>query len=181
MTRLFTALEIPDDTAMQLGFMQAGLENARWVEREALHITLRFIGEVDGAHQAAIHEALAQINARPFSITLAGIGSFGNRRPRAVWAGVKENNGLKFLQQVIERACQRAGLEPEQRKFTPHVTLARLKDVKRARVETYMASHNLYRIEPFDVTRFVMFSSKPSHGGGPYVADQTYPLTEDIS
>jgi len=180
MTRLFVALDIPDDIATELTFMQGGLENARWIDRHAFHITLRFIGNVDGVLKTAIHEALDQIKAAPFTISLSGIGSFGRRKPRAVWAGVKENNELGALQQAIERACQRTGLEPEQRAFTPHVTLARLRDAKRHQVEAYTASHNLYRTDPFTVTGFVLFSAKTSHGGGPYVAEQIYPL-EDVS
>lgn len=178
MTRLFVALEIPDDIAIELAFMQGGLEHARWVEREAFHITLRFIGNVDGPHEDAIHTALSQINAQPFSLSLSGIGSFGRDRPRAVWAKVKESEELKALQQTIERACQRTGLEPEQRAFTPHVTLARLKGTKRHQVEAYIADHNLYRTQPFEVKHFVLFSAKTSHGGGPYVAEQSYPLDE---
>jgi len=178
MTRLFIALEIPDDISTDLAFMQGGLENARWVERSAFHVTLRFIGEADGVQEATIHDALGQIKAKPFSISLAGISSFGNRKPRSVWAGVPENEKLYHLQEAIERACIKAGLEPEQRKFTPHVTIARLKDGIRRQVEAYTASHNLFRTDPFDVTRFILFSSKPSRGGGPYVAEQTYPLEE---
>ena len=127
MMRLFVALSLPEGVAAGLLALQGGVPGARWSTREQLHLTLRFIGEVDGRGAAAIDDALASIRAPRFTLQLKGVGEFGGKNPRALWAGVRDESPVLHLQRKIESAVQRAGIQPEERKFSPHVTLARLR------------------------------------------------------
>jgi RNA 2',3'-cyclic 3'-phosphodiesterase len=180
MIRLFTALEIPTSAAERLCTLQSGLQNARWISPENFHITLRFIGDVSEDTAFEVDEALSQIHAQPFDLHLDGLGSFGHSKPHALWAGVAESEPLRALQARQEVAMQKLGLAPEPRKYTPHVTLARLN--KRATnagdVMRYIEHRNLFSTLPFEMTRFVLFSARNSKGGGPYVAERTYDLEE---
>ena len=131
---------------------------------------------VGGELDLRVEEAL-QVVARPFRIRLKGIGIFGGNKPHALYVGVAaEGEDLKRLQATHERICQMLGLPPEQRKFTPHMTIARLKDTRLDGLHHYIASHNLYESRPFEVSRFVLFSSRPSRGGGPYAIEEAYSL-----
>lgn len=176
MPRLFTGIEIPPDVAMSLSMLRGGLPGARWIDHENYHITLRFIGDVDDdvAHEAAA--ALDQVKRRAFDLHFEGVDAFGGRRPRAVFASVALSQELLELQAEQERLMQRIGLEPEGRKYTPHVTLARLRESSSRDVANYLATRGLFRTPSFRVSRFVLFSSRASTGGGPYVIEESYPL-----
>lgn len=176
MPRLFTGLEIPEDVAFDLFLMQGGIGGARWIDRESYHITLRFIGDIDEGLAREIGYELEGVEARPFELRLSGCGVFGGNKPHTLYAGVEENAGLRRLQAIHERICQLLGLAPEQRKFAPHVTLARLKEPDSQALHRFIASHNLYKSRVFDVARFVLFSSRPSRGGGPYAVEESYKL-----
>ena len=175
--RLFTALAIPDDVAHSLFLIQAGVPGARWQRREQLHMTLRFIGEVDGREAAAVDDALAAIAAPAFTLALKGVGSFGGRIPRDLWVGAAPNEALIHLQRKIEIALHRVGLESDARKFTPHITLARLKHSPPGAVADYLADHALYASAPFAVTAFGLYSSKLTSDGSIYRVEREYGLT----
>jgi 2'-5' RNA ligase len=174
--RLFTALAIPDAVAETLWSMQAGVPGARWQKREQLHLTLRFIGEVDGREAAAIDDALVAISAPSFPLALKAVGSFGGRTPRDLWAGVTPSESLKHLQRKIESALQRIGLEPEARKFVPHVTLARLKAAQGGLVADYLTDHARYVSPAFQVESFCLYSSQLTSDGSIYCVEREYPL-----
>jgi len=174
--RLFVALPVPDDVAQGLMLLQGGVPGARWLNRDQLHLTLRFIGEVDGVQAADIDDALAGISAPGFTLELHSVGSFGGRDPRQLWAGVRPNEALMHLQRKIETALQRIGLAPEPRKFSPHVTLARLKASPRAKLMEYLSAHALYASAPFAVNAFELCSSRLTPNGSLYVAERAYPL-----
>jgi 2'-5' RNA ligase len=176
MARLFTALEIPPEIALDLDMMRGGIAGARWIDRENYHITLRFMGEVDGATYRELRAALDGVRGAPLRMALRGVGSFGGRKPHSLWAGVAENPALRELQMAQERLCQQLGLAPEPRKFFPHVTIARLRQARVGDVETYILGHSLYQSPLFETGRFVLMSSRPSRGGGPYALEETYPL-----
>lgn len=176
MPRLFTGLEIPEDVAFDLFLMQGGISGARWIDRDSYHVTLRFIGDIDDGLAREIGYELDAVEAKPFRLQLAGCGVFGGNKPHALFAAVEENAELRRLQAIHERICQLLGLPPESRKFAPHVTLARLKDADLRSLHAFLASHSLYRSRPFEVARFVLFSSRPSRGGGPYAVEQSYKL-----
>ncbi|HUO91673.1 MAG TPA: RNA 2',3'-cyclic phosphodiesterase [Rhizomicrobium sp.] len=174
--RLFVALALPDVVAEGLSMLQAGVPGAHWQTREQLHLTLRFIGEVDGRDATAADDALSLIEAPRFSLALKGVGEFGGKTPHALWAGVRDKEQVTFLQRKIETALQRAGLPPEQRKYLPHVTLARLKGSPCGRVMDFLTDHALYASQPFDVEAFILYSSVLTPNGSIYRAEKAYRL-----
>ena len=132
MPRLFTGLEIPTSVAQSLAMMRGGLPGARWIDPENYHLTLRFVGDIDDALAREIAGLLGRVQRGSFELRFEGLSSFGGRKPRAVVAAVTPVAPLMELQAEQERLLQRLGLEPEGRKYTPHVTLARLRELRRA-------------------------------------------------
>lgn len=178
MPRLFTGLEIPADIALDLQIMQGGIPGARWLDPANFHLTLRFIGDIDAGLAREVALELDGVQSRPLQLTLKGMGLFGGNKPHSIYAGVAENAELRRLHDAHERLCQVLGLGPEGRKFTPHVTLARLKDPDPRALQRWIEVHNLYRSTTFDVPRFVLFSSRPLKGGGPYAVEEAYALAQ---
>ena len=176
MPRLFTGIEIPPDVAMSLSMLRGGLPGARWIDAENYHVTLRFIGDVDDGVAREVAATLDQVKRRAFDLHFDGLDAFGGRKPRAVVASVASSQALIELQAEQERLMQRLGLVPEGRKFSPHVTLARLREASSRQVADYLAVRGPFRSAPFQVGRFVLFSSRDSVGGGPYVVEAAYPL-----
>ncbi len=176
MLRLFTGLELPEDVALDLKMMQGGITGARWIDAQSFHITLRFIGDIDLGLGREVALALDRLETKPMTITIKSIDVFGGNKPHAIIAHVEENAELRRLQLAQERLCQMLGLEPEPRKFIPHVTLARLKEAEPRALQRFIESHALYRSAPFVVERFVLFSSRPSRGGGPYAVEEIYDM-----
>lgn len=176
MPRLFTALEVPRDAALSLSLLRGGLPGARWVDGENFHITLRFFGDVEGHVADEIADALDRVRRHAFTMSLSGVGAFGGKKPHALWAGVTASPDLSALQAEIERRCQRLGLPADPRKFVPHVTLARLRNVGPHEVAAYLSSRGNFSTAPFRVSRFVLMSARESTGGGPYVVEEAWPL-----
>jgi RNA 2',3'-cyclic 3'-phosphodiesterase len=176
--RLFVALEIPREVRERLATLQGGVPGARWASDEQMHLTLRFIGEVDENVAHDIDDALGGIRAPSFVLELAGVGEFGGKKPRALWAGVRANDALLHLQKKIETALQRIGLPPEERKFSAHVTLARMRAAPREKVVQFLTHHALFASGPFAVESFALFSSHLGSGGSVYHQERVYPLTE---
>ena len=176
--RLFVAIALPEDVRDRLAALQHGVPGARWVAPENLHLTLRFIGEVDGHQAQDIDAALTGVHVPSFPLTLAGVGHFGcNAKTRSLWAGVEAGEPLKRLQAKVEQALQRAGVEPKGGKFKPHVTLARFKSNPGARLYDYLSRHALFRTQPFMAEHFVLYSSFLSQSGAIYRAEADYDLT----
>lgn len=178
MPRLFTALEIPRSAAMSLSLLRGGLPGARWIDVENYHITLRFIGDVDNRTADEIVDRLDRIDRPEVSLRLSGTGFFGGKKPHSLWAGVEPSPNLAALQADIERLCQRIGLPPDSRKFTPHVTLARLRSARLDDVVHYLSGRGDFRTPTFTASRFVLLSSRDSVGGGPYLTEDIFPLRE---
>ncbi len=177
MPRLFTGLEIPADVGFALSLKRGGLTGARWIDTENYHITLRFIGDVDHTTADDVADSLDRLaNSLRFTVRLTHLGTFGGDKPRALYAGVEPSEALSRLQAAQERVLQRAGLPAEGRKFVPHVTLARLRGVGAEEVARFIAEAGRFESISFPIGRFVLFSSRDSVGGGPYVVEQTYPL-----
>src|SRR5580693_7683657 len=179
MPRLFTALEIPPHVAQSLAMMRGGLPGARWIDPANYHLTLRFIGDIDDALAHEIALMLGRVRRMAFELRLDRLLSFGGRKPRAVVAAVSPIAVLMELQAEHERILQRLGLEPEGRKYTPHVTLARLRESSSQQVADYLSARGHFRSASFAVSRFVLFSSRASTGGGPYIVEEAYPLATD--
>lgn len=176
MPRLFTAIEIPESVAFALSAHRGGLPGARWIEPADYHLTLRFLGDVDKRTAREIADALDSVRGYAFELTIESLGAFGGDRPRSIHAEVGANPVLAELQEEHERAARRAGLPLEARKFTPHVTLARLRGVGPGAVADWLAMQGRIARQRFTVERFVLFSSRASVGGGPYIAEEFYPL-----
>lgn len=177
MPRLFTALEIPRDAALSLSLLRGGLPGARWIDVENYHLTLRFIGDIEGHLADEIVDALDRVHRPSFSLALTGVGAFGGKKPHAVWAGVSASPDLTALQGEIDRICQRLGVPADPRKFTPHVTLARLRNSSPLDVAQYLSARGNFSTLPFRVGRFVLMSSRDSVGGGPYIVEEAWPLS----
>lgn len=176
MPRLFTALEIPRDAALSLTLLRGGLPGARWVDPENYHLTLRFFGDVEGHVADEIAHALDRVKRPAFQIALSSVGSFGGKKPHSIWAGVSASPDLVALQGEIDRIVRRLGLPADQRKFTPHVTIARLRNAAVGEVAKYLSARGNFRTQLFRVSRFVMMSSRESVGGGPYVVEEAWQL-----
>jgi 2'-5' RNA ligase len=181
MPRLFTGVEIPADIAERLALLRGGLAGARWIDRDNYHMTLRFIGDVDMVAAEAVAEGLSRVRRRPFAVRFTGVGALGTRKPHTVVATVEPSASLIELQAEHERILQRIGLPPEGRKFTPHVTLARLRHGSDRDLAEYLSLRGGFAAGPFEVGRFVLFSSKDSVGGGPYVVEEAYELARQAA
>ncbi len=181
MPRLFTALEIPRDAALSLSLMRGGLPGARWIDVENYHITLRFIGDVDARMADDLVHQLDRIRSPAFQIRLSGVGCFGAKKPHAIWAGVARSEPLNALQSEVARACNRIQVPPDPRKFTPHVTLARLKGASDAAAANWLSARGNFSSISFPSRRFVLMSSRDSVGGGPYVVEEAFDLDDVYS
>ena len=174
--RLFVALPIPDPVAQQLLLLQGGVPGARWQAREQLHLTLRFIGEVDGRDARALDDALAGIDAPAFALQFHGVGQFGNKQPHTLWAGARKNELLEHLARKVDTAIRRVGQPQDAHKFTPHVTLARLRHPDLDKVLQWLTDHALATSSEFPVDAFCLYSSKLTSDGSIYRVEQEYPL-----
>lgn len=176
MPRLFTAIEIPPDIAADLALSRGGLAGAHWIEAADYHLTLRFVGDIDAALAREIANALDAVQRPPLTVTLDRYDVFGGDRPRAVIARAAATPELRELQAEHERIIRRAGAPPEVRKFSPHVTLARLRKTPARDAAAWLAARGAAARRAFEAQRFVLFSARASVGGGPYVVEAAYPL-----
>ena len=177
MIRLFAALALPEAVRQHLAQVRAPLPGARWVPLENLHVTLRFIGEVEPWVASDIDALLSRVVVPSFDIRLAELGTFGSRsRVRALWAGVEKTEPLTHLQAKIETACGRAGLPPEGRKFHPHVTLARCKNVPEEPAAAFAATHQGFDLPAISIGSFTLYSSRTGRAGAVYAPEAVYPL-----
>jgi 2'-5' RNA ligase len=175
--RLFTGLEIPPDIGLALSRYRGGLPGARWVDPDNYHVTLRFIGDIDEGTARDIFSVLGEARRRgPVTVTFDRLDTFGGGRPRAIIAPAEPPSHLMDLQAEHEKLVRRVGLPPESRKFTPHVTLARLRDTSSMDVAHYLATQGHFPKLTFTAPRHVLYSARESTGGGPYVVEAAYPL-----
>lgn len=175
--RLFVAIDLPEDQRTRLANLANGLPGARWVKPENLHLTLRFLGELDGGQAADVDDTLSGLRMPGFDLHLEGVSHFGEgRKIRQLWVGVEANPALIRLHDKIEQAVIRVGLPPEPRKFKPHVTLARFKSNPGAKLGDYLAEYALFRTQPFPVESFILYSSFLSGNGAIYRPEAEYAL-----
>jgi 2'-5' RNA ligase len=174
--RLFVGIALPPELKLRLSLMAAGVPGAKWVDPGNYHLTLRFIGEVDEGQAADIDEALLRIRAPRFAVALATVGHFGLRQ---LWVGVERNAALQHLHEKIESVLNRLGYAPEERRYTPHVTLARLSRLKgttESKLQDYLSAHALFRAPPFAVEHFSLVASYLTKSGAIYEDQADYEL-----
>ncbi len=178
MYRLFVAIELPTVVKQHLSLMLCGVPGAKWTDPDQMHLTVRFIGEVDGGVMEDILGALATVRADSFSIHLKGVGHFPPRQdPQTLWIGVEKSEGLSLLRSRVESALARAGVPRERRKFHPHVRLAYLRNSKLSKVAIYLSQHALLEVAPFEVTEFSLYSSQLASNGAIHRQEAVYTLS----
>jgi 2'-5' RNA ligase len=177
MIRLFAGLALPESITERLALLAGGVPGARWVAPENMHVTLKFIGNVENGLAEDVAAALETVSCPAFEIALDGAGFFGkSHAARQLWVGVAGGETLVRLQRKVEKVLEGVGIAREERKFTPHVTLARLKRAPADRVEGFAAEHAGFRAGPVPVDAFTLFSSYLSHSGAVYTPEVVYPL-----
>ncbi|MEM7022032.1 MAG: RNA 2',3'-cyclic phosphodiesterase [Pseudomonadota bacterium] len=182
MPRLFVALDLPEEVKHSLEPLASGLGDVRWLDADQQHLTLRFLGQLDNGTSQEVAEALALVTGVPLELRLQGIGHFPLRgEPRVLWVGVEKSDELMRLKRRIDRALEDFGLEPEARKFSPHVTIARIRGpLSPDRIASYLMRHNLYKSTPFAVSDFHLFSSWLRPEGADYQIEASYELVPGI-
>lgn len=177
MHRLFVGLRPPAAIRRQLLGLMGGIHGARWQNEDQLHLTIRYIGEVERPVAEDVALALGQVHFPPIEVALAGVGDFDDRRGRtnAVWAGVRPHDALVQLHRKVDQALVRVGLEPERRAYLPHVTLARLSGATGA-ADRFLADHAGLTSTPFRFEHFLLFESTLGSEGAIYEAVGRYAL-----
>ncbi|NQU56810.1 MAG: RNA 2',3'-cyclic phosphodiesterase [Rhodospirillales bacterium] len=182
MIRLFVGIPLPEDVRQRLHFLAGGLQGAHWISPGNMHLTLRFIGEVDEIQAGDINDTLNGIHSVAFEISLSGIEAFGrSHMVHTIWAAVASEPALIHLQGKVERAMVQVGLEPERRKYTPHVTLARVRKSPKGKVAAWLADHGGLKTPSFTVDEFVLFRSHLGRQGAHYETLTEYPLKAKLS
>lgn len=175
--RLFVAIDLPEEVKKGVAGLCGDLPGARWVPMEQFHLTLRFIGEVDEGTFQAIRVALAGVKGAPFHLALKGIGHFPpGRHPRVLWVGAEAGAPLLELQKEVELALVGAGIPPEERKFSPHITLARLKETPAEKVIALEEQQRGFATPSFPVGEFYLYSSTLTRAGAIHKREAAYPL-----
>jgi 2'-5' RNA ligase len=166
--RLFVALRPPVAVRDVLIDTMDGVAAARWQDDAQLHLTLRYIGETDPRVADDLVDALGRIDAPRFELAVRGVGYFERKgQPTALWAGVAPDAALDTLQKKVERVCQSVGLEAEHRKFTPHITLARLNSAA-GPVAPWLAQHSRLAAPAWPVDSVRLYESTLTPGGSQY-------------
>jgi 2'-5' RNA ligase len=177
---LFVAIDLPPGISERLAGLGGGVPGARWVPAANMHVTLRYIGEVDGTMADDIATGLAAIAAAPFEIAIGGVGHFGGKNgSRALYADVVPREPMKRLHDKIETLLQRIGLPADERRYHPHVTLARLKRTPLERVGRFLENHGMLLTERFEVREFHLYASLRGHDGAVYTIEHSYPLVKE--
>jgi len=179
MHRLFVALRPPPPIRAALCAVMGGVPGARWQDDEQLHLTLRFIGEVDRRLAEDVALALGQVHAPPVEVALAGVGAFDrNGRVDALWAGVTPHDALAALHRKVDHAMVRVGMAPEGRAYLPHITVARLPRSMGMgiEIERWCADHAALTSAPFTIGHLCLFASTLGSGGARYEAIERWPL-----
>ena len=176
MHRLFVAVRPPREIRDLLLNAMGGISGARWQSEDQIHLTLRFIGEVDRHQAGDVHAALGAIHHPAFEIAISGLGLFDRRgQPETVWAGVSPHEPLSRLHRKVDQAMTRVGIVPDQRAYMPHITLARLKRSSGTIRDLIEQSGGLTS-PPFRIDFFALYESELTPEGPVYSVIERYPL-----
>jgi len=177
MHRLFVALRPPPSMRAQLLGLMGGVPGARWQDDEQLHLTLRFIGDVERPQADDIAAVLAVVDRPRPTIALDGVGSFDHKgHAHTLWASVRADDALRLLHDRVERALLRAGVPPDPRAFKPHITIARL-NRQAGPIEPFVARNAALTSDPATLDAFILFESRLGQEGASYQAVARYPLS----
>lgn len=177
--RLFIAIPIAKQVRQQLADLQQPVEGIRWQKKEQMHLTLKFLGDTPGEQFRKLLPQLESVETDAFSITLQGFGYFPRgKHPRVLWAGVEPSEPLLELQKEIEQACSEVGFEPEQRSFTPHITLGRIKGGSKSDVMSFINQHKQFKVTDVPVTKYVLYESKLQSEGASHHRRKVFQLRE---
>lgn len=184
MPRLFVALMLPETLRQRAAALRTTIPTARWVQPTHMHITLRFIGEVEDAQAAAVDDALASVHALALRFRVAGVGRFPpspRKAPRVLWLGITPPDALAPLRRAVESALAPVGLPPEGSAFRPHLTLARLKTHKPTpEADRFLARNADYDAGPVSAADFALIESQLTPQGPVYTARRRYPLADSV-
>lgn len=176
MFRLFAAIRPPRPLREALRGAMGGVSNARWQTDDQLHLTLRFIGEVDRHRAQDIAAALGGVHQAGFDLALDGMGQFDRKgRIESLWAGVTPQEPVKALHNKIDQALARVGLEPETRAYLPHITIARF-GRSAGPIGGLLTRSGGVSSAPCPITEFCLYESQLSHEGSVYTIAERYPL-----
>lgn len=178
MHRLFVAIRPPEHVRELLLDAMDERPEFRWEDEEQLHLTLRFVGEVERPIANDLADALGRVRGLPLELRIAGVGRFEQRNSGALWAGVEPKLEIAALAAKVERVCQSIGLEPEHRAFHPHITLARWKGRRTREVQDFLERRSGLSSEPFKVDEFMLVESQLSRHGAHHQPVATYPFTQ---
>lgn len=175
MIRLFVAVDIPEDLRGDISSICYGLPGAKWVTPDQLHLTLRFIGEVDGGVFREIRSVLENVKGQAFPLQIKGLGYFPPRKdPRVLWVGLEKSEALLQLRKKVDACLNSLGIESEKRKFSPHITLARLRKTPLVRLTNFLSGNNLFALPEFEVSVFYLYSSQLSSKGAIHTIEAEY-------
>lgn len=175
--RLFIAIPLSKRVKQKLLDLQQPIDGIRWQSQEQMHLTLKFVGEVDKTTASELREELDNIVHPGFFMTIAGIGYFPEGgQPNVIWMGIKENRTLAELHQKVERACEEVGIAPEDRPYKAHITLGRAKNVSKRAVNSFINQHKKFAMPDVQINEFVLYQSKLHADGARHSRLQTFPL-----
>lgn len=177
--RLFIAIELPAELKRKLGQLRTDIPGVRWVPTEQIHLTLAFLGDVDEETMERLTAHLADIRANAFKLSCASIGCFpGRQQPRVVWIGVKPEPGLQKLATAVQQSALYAGIPLEERPFSPHLTIARLKLPVSVLLRAFLDRQDKFSFKPFAVQEFTLFQSRLTSQGAVHSPVRNFPLIE---
>ena len=177
--RLFLAIDLPDSLKRECAsFAKTELKGAKWASPETLHLTLRFIGEFEESQCQAICKSLRTLRCPSFPLSPQGLGCFPSEtRPRILWLGLQAPPPLFALQSEIEAIVRGLGLAPEEKAFSPHITLARFRFSRLDQVTAFLEKHRAWKSQGFEVKNFILYSSILRREGAEHRALEIYPLS----
>lgn len=179
--RLFVAIALPEDIKANIGALRGGIPEARWITAENAHVTLAFIGEVQSPMMMDISLALGRIKFPSFDMDIEGVGVFGsNKRPRVLWAGIRPTPTISLLHQKIVTAIESVGASVDDRRFRPHITLARVHKSPYEKVRHFLIDHALFKTATLPVTNFTLFSSHLSSSAAIYREEISFDLLSPV-
>jgi 2'-5' RNA ligase len=177
MIRLFVALDLDTGSRSLLSRLAQSIPGARPVVEEQLHLTIRFIGEVDGGLYHDIRENLGTVKAAPIRLAVKGVGHFPPRgKPRVIWAGVEPAGDIIILRNKVNRALLECGVALETRKFHPHITLARLNNVPAGKIVHFLTGNSLLQSPPVVINTLTLYSSNLTPRGALHTIEAEYLL-----